>query len=141
MNKLRVLKVPFVHRKKEKKYYSSFLKWVMKHPDVVLPRKVSEIVTITGLSRDVIYGYMNHRRRKIFSFVTNEFPSFLQRVKFFPLKSGGKMPIKAIESLAFKVDRFTMNIYVTANLKQGTSRTFIATPGQFERYIGKEINL
>lgn len=122
---------------KQYKKHSSFAKWRRKHPDVILPNNVPEIQQITGLSRYAIHAYLNRRLEQYHNYVRQNFSTFLKNHRDKSMLNFGyvKFPIKALQRTALTIDKFSLTMTITFQLRNAVTKRIYITETQFKRSL------
>jgi len=107
-------------------HFSRFAQWLKKHPGYPLPRRVKEIVEVTGLDPNDIKTYL-YRRRKAVQVFAESLPDLTQFNLLLEDTKGRKIPSKAIRFYIVSMDRYTLHIIVRAMLKNNRPYMFIYT--------------
>lgn len=98
------------HRPKKRKETGQFALWVNSHPDVLLPRSISEISKISGCTPSVVKSYFYVRQTRIFKLVINNIVPFLKKHPILTDLNGRPYPSKIFKRFIVKVDKYTFKI-------------------------------
>lgn len=126
----RILKennIPFYHQTPEdiRKYGAMsrrtgcFAKWLKEHPNEKLPPNMKEIHRITKCPYDSIKSYFRYRKEKIKE-VLKSLPSIKGLDADLKDTLGNYIPTKSIKSYAFRINKFSCDVYMILTLKDGT---------------------
>jgi len=119
------------------KKHSAFAQWRRKHPDVILPSSVPEIQEITGLSRYTIHHYLYRRLEEYHKFVKDNFNLFLKshRQKSLLVFDQTKFPIKALKRTGLTINKFSLTMTVTFQLKNHIIKRITVSESEFRDII------
>jgi len=100
------------------KHRSCLANWLREHPGVPLPRKVQEIVEMTGCSANAIKTYLYRRRKEIRDYVKSV--DFKQIKAVLHSIQGDPFPTRSIEYFETKVDPYSFHVYLDVRTYAGT---------------------
>lgn len=123
--------------RKDYKKHSAFAEWRRKNPDTVLPSSVPEIQKLTGLSRFTIHHYLYRRLEDYHEFVKTNFSTFLKQHRHRSLLKfqTTQFPIKAIERTGLTINKFSLTMTVTFQLKNHVIKRIHVPEDYFRKTI------
>lgn len=123
--------------RKDYKKHSAFAEWRRKNPNVILPSSVPEIQKLTGLSRFTIHHYLYRRLEDYHQYVKDNFSTFLKahRKRSLLVFKNTKFPIKALKRTGLTINKFSLTMTVTFQLKNHVIKKVVITEKEFKDII------
>lgn len=105
-------------------------RWMEEHPDQKLPRGYRAIAELTGLTKANVAAYFSNRRKRLLRWI-GTFPPLTEINITMRSEDGSYVPTRAIDSVAYKIDNYSLRIMIYGQRKTGSFYKVILTPKQF----------